>query len=147
MRSWGKPAKTRPAQRPQPVPADEAHGRDLARDYLSSRSKLPREDFDLVDWDALERAMGAWPRMYRIFYTKHVTGCCAVRHFQHEITDGQKPRNCPCCPDPDETTYHVLLCENPTRMKLFSRSVDKLEDWLERKDTGPELAEMIIKYF
>ena len=27
----------------------KAHGRDLARDYLSSRSKLPREDFDLVD--------------------------------------------------------------------------------------------------
>ena len=87
-----------------------------------------------------------WPRMYRVFYTKHVTGCCAVRHFEHEITKGQTPSNCPCCSEPDETTYHVLLCENPSRKKLFFQSVDKLESWLEKHDTHPELAEMLIKY-
>ena len=56
----------------------KAHGRDLARDYLSRRSKLNRDDFNLVDWDTLERAMRMWQRMYHVFYTKHVTGCCAV---------------------------------------------------------------------
>ena len=90
--------------------------------------------------------MGMWPRMYRIFYTKHVTGCCAVRHFEHEITKGQTPSNCPCCSEPDETTYHVLLCENPTRKKLYFQSVDKLESWLEKHDTHPELANMLVKY-
>ena len=56
----------------------KAHGRNLARNHLSKRSKLHRNDFDTVDWDALERAMGMWPRMYCVFCTKHVTGCCAV---------------------------------------------------------------------
>ena len=36
--------------------------------------------------------------------------------------------------------------EDPTRRKLYSQSIDKLEDWLERNDTKPELAEMVIKY-
>ena len=105
-----------------------ANGRDLARKYFSSRSKLNFDDFDLADWDALDRAMKSWPTMYRVFYTKHVTGCCAVKHFEHEITDGQTPSNCPCCPEPDETTHHILLCENPARRELYFRSVDKLEE-------------------
>ena len=92
------------------------------------------------------RIYGMWPRIYRVFYTKHVTGCCSVRHFKHKITKGKTPSNCPCCPEPDETTYHVLPCENPTRKKLYSKSVDKLEAWLEDNDTKPELAEMMIKY-
>ena len=73
-----------------------ANGRDLARKYFSSRSKLNFDDFDLADWDALDRAMKSWPTMYRVFYTKHVTGCCAVKHFEHEITKGQTPSSCPC---------------------------------------------------
>ena len=97
----------------------DAHGRDLARNYLSSRSKLSCEDFHLVDWDALGRANTSWPKQYQIFYAKHVAGCCAVRHFEHKITKGQTPSNCPCCPEPDKTTYHVLLCENPSRKKLY----------------------------
>ena len=84
--------------------------------------------------------------MYRVFYTKHVTGCCAVKHFEHEITKGQTPSNCPCCPEPDETTDHILLCENPARRELYFRSVDKLEEWLTKTETQPDLAAMVIKY-
>ena len=46
----------------------KAHGRDLARDYLSSRSKLNRDDFDLVDWDALRGQWGCG-REYIVYST------------------------------------------------------------------------------
>ena len=124
----------------------DAHGRDLARNFLARRSKLSRDDFHLVDWDALGRANTSWPKPYQIFYAKHVAGCCAVRHFEHEITKGETPANCPCCPEPDETTYHVLLCENPSRKELYFRSVDKLEQWLQRTDTKEQLTKMITEY-
>ena len=40
----------------------------------SDGRKVEPGDFDLADWDALERAMSEWAQMFRVFYTKVVTG-------------------------------------------------------------------------
>ena len=90
--------------------------------------------------------MTSWPQMYRVFYTKHITGCCGVRHFENLITKGKTPSNCPCCPEPDETTHHVLLCENKARKCLFRRSLERLKKWMESVDTHPFIIKMVLRY-
>ena len=140
----------------------DSRGRETARSFyctVKKRSKSeeffkPRRkkvrvkpaDFDLIDFDSLDRAMTMWPQMFRVFYTKHITGCCQVNHFKNVVSKGAISAACPCCQHPDETTAHVLLCENPTRKKLYHESVTKLEAWLKRRETDPRLATMITSY-
>ena len=90
--------------------------------------------------------MTMWPQMFRIFYTKHITGCCQVNHFKIVVTKGAITAGCLCCQHPDKTTAHVLLCKNPTRKKLYHKSLTKLEAWLKNKETDPRLATMITSY-
>ena len=68
----------------------DSRGRESARSFYCTRKKrsksaeffAPRRkkvrvkpaDFDLIDFDSLGRAMDTWPQMFRVFYTKHITG-------------------------------------------------------------------------
>ena len=71
-------------------------GRKTARTYYARWNKIAEEDFDLVNWDALERAMKYWAVLYRVFYSKHMTGCCGVKHFENIITHGAASEAYPC---------------------------------------------------
>lgn len=75
-----------------------------------------------------------------------MTGCCQVNHFKNAVSKGAISAACPCCRHPDETTSHVLLCENPTRKKLYHESLTKLETWLRQRETDPRLTTMIMRY-
>ena len=124
----------------------DSEGRKSARRYFSKKNRIHPADFDLVDFHALGRAMTGWPQMFRLFYTKHITGCCQVNHFRNAISEGAIPAACPCCGHQDETTSHVLVCEDPTRRKLYFESVEKLRQWLEGRQTDPRLTSMIVDY-
>ena len=138
----------------------DSRGRETARTFYCTRKKrskskeffLPRRrrkarvkpaDFDLIDFDSLDGAMTTWPQMFRVFYTKHITGCCQVNHFRNVCSKGAISAKCPCCQHPDETTAHVLLCENPTRKKLYYESLTKMEAWMKKRETDPRLISMI----
>ena len=141
----------------------DSRGRETARTFYCTRKKrskseeffLPRRrrkarvkpaDFDLIDFDSLDGAMTTWPQMFRVFYTKHITGCCQVNHFRNVCSKGAISAKCPCCQHPDETTAHVLLCENPTRKKLYYESLTKMEAWMKKRETDPRLISMITSY-
>ena len=75
-----------------------------------------------------------------------MTGCCSVKHFENIITGGVRTASCPCCPEPDKTTLHVLLCENETRRKLYFESIVKFEAQLRKKKTDPEIVSLLVQY-
>ena len=75
-----------------------------------------------------------------------MTGCCGVKHFENIVTQGATPASCPCCPEPDETTLHVLLCKNDTRRKLHFESIVKFETWLKKRKTDPEITSLLVQY-
>ena len=90
--------------------------------------------------------MKYWAVLYRVFYSKHMTGCCGVKHFENIITQGATSASCPCCPEPDKTTLHVLLCKNETRRKLYFESIVKFKAWLRKKKTDPEIVSLLVQY-
>ena len=82
---------------------------------------------------------------FATFYTKHVIGCCGVRHHLHNI-DENVINVCPCCEEPDETTSHILLCEDKDRTTLYKKSVQGLMNWMVKQGTLPQITKMVGDY-
>ena len=95
--------------------------------YYHDKNKISRDDFELVDWPALKRAMKEWPLLSGLFYTKILTGFCGVGHFLNKITDGEADASCSCCGHPDKTVDHMLKCSPTGRANLYESSVKKFE--------------------
>ena len=82
---------------------------------------------------------------FATFYIKHVIGCWGVRGHLHHIDD-TIPNACPCCNEPDETTFHILLCKDKHGTKLFKKSIQGLMIWIMKEDTLPQIIEMVGDY-
>ena len=41
---------------------------------------------------------------------------------------------------------HVLLCDHPTRRKLYNECISNLEEWLTNTDTDANLSSLILSY-
>ena len=84
--------------------------------------------------------MREYPRMFRVWITKHVSSFCGTNRQLSRI-DPTIENICPCCGQPDEPTSHINRCEDP-----FKHSVLELEDWLKSANTDPILADLIVRY-
>ena len=71
--------------------------------------------------------------------------CCGVRRHLHNI-DENVINVCPCCEEPDETTSHILLCEDKDRTTLFKKSVRGLMNWMVKEGTSPQIIKMVGDY-
>ena len=84
---------------------------------------MDEESFDLIYWEGTKYVMDTRLNIYfATFYTNHVIGFFSVRYHLH-IIDASIPNVCPCCNCPDKTTFHILLCNDKDRTKLYSKSV------------------------
>ena len=150
-------------------------GSRTARDYYHQRGKIHESHFHLIHWKCVGKTMKKFPKRFRNWVTKHVSGTCGCNHFlakwrrrkkskrgreasQSTTPDSVQvnphwPRRgapkvtskCPMCSE-RETTEHITLCANKTRDALYTKSVDALCDWMERCHTDPKLAAMIESY-
>ena len=86
--------------------------RQTAKALYHEREIMNEDSFDLIYWKGIRYVMKArFNNSFATFYTKHVIGCCGVRHHLHNI-DENVINVCPCCKEPDETTSHILLCKD-----------------------------------
>lgn len=67
-----------------------------------------------------------FPLKFRRWVAKHVSGCCGVNGYLSHWDKSVK-NVCPTCGVDNEDTQHVTLCNDPHRVKVFRRSVRKLE--------------------
>jgi hypothetical protein len=77
------------------------------RKHLHEKKKLDKEFFDCVDWDANSDAFAAFPQLFKLWATKHVSGWCGVNSMMFHWGRVESPL-CPCCGMVDETTEHVM---------------------------------------
>jgi hypothetical protein len=106
---------------------------------------LNEEDFDLVYWDAIPKAIKEFPDTFRDWLSKHVTGCCGVNRFLSKWKEGVT-NHCPCCKKHNEDIHHLTTCPDSGRTLVFNEMVDKLGDWLETNHTPEDLTHFICKY-
>jgi hypothetical protein len=104
--------------------------------YLHNKKKLDKECFDFVDWDANSDAFAGFPQLFKLWATKHVSGCCGVNSMMFRWGRVESPL-CPCCGTVNETTEHLLFCEAPKMVERWEASVEGFAAWLTSTDTHP----------
>jgi hypothetical protein len=122
---------------------DIVHAKE-ARDYWLSKDRVPHDNYDCNNWEALQKAMEESPRPCRIFIMKHSAGMCRVGKFMHRWKEHDYP-NCPRCGQ-FEDAPHVWLCKGCYTSSVWTASLDKLQDWMTSVQTDPDIQDAIINY-
>jgi hypothetical protein len=101
-----------------------------ARELFHDKDILCKDDFHLVWWDGLADTMARYPKMYRVWMTKHVSGFCGNNVQQYYWSRGDHSSKCEFCGKEDEYTSHICRCEDPGRDSMFRTSVSELTGWI-----------------
>ena len=90
--------------------------------------------------------MALWSPTVRAGYYKILATFTGVNHFLHQVSHGTINAKCPCCSHRDETTEHIILCQNSARTALYHSAVKKLGQWMNNQQTDPLISTMVLKY-
>jgi hypothetical protein len=88
------------------------------------------EDFHLVWWDRLDSAMTGYPKMYRVWLTKHVSEFCGSNVQLYYWSRGRQSPKCESCGIADEYTMHISRRRDPGRNSMFRDTVQDLGHWM-----------------
>jgi hypothetical protein len=104
--------------------------------------RIPAEALHRIDWELIGPAMKRMPFNRTKWLTKHASANCGIGEtlVQWGI---QLDSDCPRCGEP-ETTTHVLQCQAPSATTQWNTSTDKLETWMKKMTTLPQLRKAII---
>ena len=101
-----------------------------ARKLFHDKDILCKDDFHLVWWDGLADAMARYPKMYRVWLTKHVSGFCGNNVQQYYWSRGDHSPKCEFCGTEDEYNSHICRCDDPGRDSMFRISVNEIIGWM-----------------
>ena len=129
-----------------PRKAFEQHwGYKTARAFFHKERIIDKLDFHLVWWEGVDRVMQDYPKMFRVWLTKHVSEFCGTNQ-QFSYWNTEKSALCPCCKDEVETTMHMTRCQSSGRKQMFKITVKVLTDWMAETHMDPILIEMVEEY-
>ena len=121
-----------------PRQAFEQHwGYSTARDFFHKERIIDKFDFHLVWWDGVARALYDYPKMFRVWLTKHVSEFCGT-NLQLSYWKKEKSSLCPCCKTEVESTMHMTRCQAGGRKKMFRITVKVLTDWMADTHVDPD---------
>ena len=95
-----------------------------------SKNIIRQENFHLVWWDGLRSTMSSYPKMYRVWLTKHVSDFCDNNVQLYYWSKGTHSPKCDFCMVEDEYTMHICQCRYPGRDAMFRISVSELSSWV-----------------
>jgi hypothetical protein len=101
-------------------------GYRAARSLFDSKNIIHQEDFHLVWWDRLCATMSSYPKMYRVWLTKHVSDFCGNNVQLYYWSKGTHSPRCNFCTVEDKYTMHICQCRDPGHDPTFRISVSEL---------------------
>ena len=121
--------------------AQRANARALFDEYKI----LDSQSFNEVAWPIVHYTLSDQvPRLFQQWACKQVMRIAGTNDRLHYF-DGRS-RKCPCCTIVDESSAHILQCEEAGRVEAFFHTADLLEEWLDDNDTDEELADCILQF-
>ena len=124
---------------------ERSHGSKVAQQLYDEESILARNDFHLVWWDGVGAVMRRYPKQFRNWVTKQVSGAGGTNHELAKI-DTTVLDVCPNCNYTPETTKHMTRCRHDGRRTLFLSSAAAVLDCLATTEPDPELMDMMDTY-
>lgn len=116
-----------------------------ARALFHNRKIVHKDHFKLIYWPGMGKVMRDFPRMFRVWVTKHVSHFCGTNRQLNRI-DPRIKNKCPSCGKHDEPTSHINRCKDSGRTQLFKESVEEVADWLYSAGTDDTMITLIVRY-
>jgi hypothetical protein len=111
--------------------------------YWAKKSDRHREIIRGVDWELCGSAFKKLTISKQRRVTKHASGHMACGKMM-KIWSFQDHEECPRCAEVKETPLHVLDCGAMSTKVIWSKSMTKLQTWMESTNTMPELQTALI---
>ncbi len=112
----------------QALESDWGYG--TAQKLFNDKGIIQAGDFHLVWWEGLGAAMSRYPKMYRVWLTKHVSDFCGNNVQLYHRSGGNHSPKCKFCETADEYTSHICRCRDPGQDKMFRTLLKELCSWL-----------------
>jgi hypothetical protein len=124
----------------------EAHWRRAeAKRFFDFKHIIHSPDFDLICWEGMRNAIGSYPKMFRIFVTKQVSGWYGSNSKQ-SLWDTSINNVCPNCGLSRDTLKHLAQCSDKGHVTPFRESIKDVICCLERANIDVLLITIIKDY-
>ena len=107
-----------------------AWGYRAAKALFDARDLVREENFHLVWWAGMGAAMAQYPKMYRVWITKHISDFCGNNVQLYYRSNGNSSPKCKSCGVEDEYNTHICRCRDAGRVLMFQTSVEELCEWM-----------------
>jgi hypothetical protein len=97
--------------------------------YYIRKQKFSGHTQSYIDWTASKKSRAGLSRQRQKWLSKWITGFCGVG-VMLKIYKYQSHSKCPRCLTDNETTTHVLCCQEPEAAALWNQSLLDLEQWM-----------------
>ncbi len=124
---------------------DDHWGRATAKYFFNCKGIVSTLDFDTIWWPGVKAVMSTYPKMFRIFVPKQVSGWCGS-NSKRSLWDTSFNNICPNCGMQNESSKHMTRCKHDGWVTLFCESTCKVVACLEMANTDPTLIEIIESY-
>jgi hypothetical protein len=121
-------------------------GYRAAKALFASKEIISESDFHLVWWGGLSTAMSSYPKMYRVWITKHVSDFSGNNVQLYHWSNRTHSPKCKFCKTEDEYTMPIMQCRDPGRERIFRTLVNELTEWLNRTLGNHRVAATIETY-
>ena len=124
---------------------DEFWGRSTAKKFFNNKKIVLAVHFDSIWWDGYDKAMAGYPKTFRTFVTKQVSGWCGCNSKLLLWEEGVE-NNCPQCGYEHETSKHLTQCTDPCWLTQLHQSIEDVMDVLSDANVDQNLSDILEKY-
>ncbi len=118
----------------------------IAKSLFNEKNIIRAGDFDLVWWDGMRRVMNGYPKMYRVWLTKHMSEFSRNNVQMYYWSKGKHLPKCEFCCTDNEYNMHICWCKDPGRDSMFHSSVGELSTWLQYSLGKQTVLAMVTQY-
>lgn len=117
-----------------------------AKEFLCTQRGWTIDQFDSVDWNALNDSLSNKTSGFKIWLAKQHSNFCATRVQLHRCKESDDDK-CPSCLAASEKADHLCRCPNEERTQLLRDNTSELELWMaHNNNTHHELLYWIPHY-
>jgi hypothetical protein len=113
-----------------------------ARAYWVKKKQISQYHERQIDWKVFYKTNCRLPTHRHRWLSKWLTGFCGVgimlQRYRH-----QHHSDCPRCGISGESTAHIIQCQENGARQLWSKEIQKLQQWMLTNDGHPEMTEII----
>ena len=124
---------------------EEFWGRATAKKFFNEKKIVLVEYFDSIWWLGYEKAMAGYPKTFRTFVTKQVSGWCGC-NSKLSLWEKGVDSKCPQCGCEHENSKHLTRCTDPGRLMQLRQSIECVMDILSEANVDQNLTDIIEAY-